>query len=361
MLIGIEWQGWRWPRKNVRWLHQHPNYITGDKCGSTFVNRNFEKWFKKKLGEEAFMMIPIDGLRKGSRLFREFEAAKESFDGGVCKIYLSIPRQAKVDDDPVRGIEDGELLMTDKDMKEIFDPCVNRILELIDDQTDEVHKIGSRVKHVLLVGGFGRSQYLYKKVQEYCTARGFKAWRSSAAARGAVARGLEPDGGGLVELRKCRYHYGIPVSQSFNPTRHLAKDSYIDELTGKRYAKGQMRWLLRKGDALPVTQPKRVATECFQTFKATKDRRFGAQLAYCMKDDAPTRYMDEDVHPLCAVKVDLRDVPESKYTKVRSSPGTEMYFVAEFRIKILVDNSKLEFFLIFDGKEYGSVELFDGV
>jgi hypothetical protein len=53
-----------------------------------------------------------------------------------------------------------------------------------------------------------------------------------------VARGLEPDGGGLVELRKCRYHYGTPVSQSFNPSKHLEKDMYVDELTGEKNARG---------------------------------------------------------------------------------------------------------------------------
>ena len=102
-----------------------------------------------------------------------------------------------------------------------------------------------------------------------------------------------------------------------------------------------------------------------------------------MKDDPPARYMDDgsfsvaaspstkqsanlpgdmpDVLALCTVKADLRDVPESKYTKARSRPGGEFYFVAEFRIEILVDNSKLKFFLIFDGEEYGSVEpIFDG-
>ena len=31
-------------------------------------------------------------------------------------------------------------------MKEMFDPCVNRTLELIDDQAAAVHETGSRVK-----------------------------------------------------------------------------------------------------------------------------------------------------------------------------------------------------------------------
>jgi hypothetical protein len=58
-------------------------------------------------------------------------------------------------------------------------------------------------------------------------------------------------------------HYGTPVSQDFDPRKHLEKDMYIDELTGEKNAKdtqnpgylsifanpffsGQMNWLLSK-------------------------------------------------------------------------------------------------------------------
>jgi|HubBroStandDraft_4_1064222.scaffolds.fasta_scaffold2280577_1 hypothetical protein len=79
----------------------------------------------------------------------------------------------------------------------MFDPCVNRTLELIDGQVAEIHKKGARVKvshsilgsgkeedinvscdqAVFLVGGFGKSNYMFKKVEEYCSQRGFTAMR----------------------------------------------------------------------------------------------------------------------------------------------------------------------------------------
>ncbi|KAH0564764.1 hypothetical protein GP486_001847 [Trichoglossum hirsutum] len=331
---------------------------TGDKCGSTFINRDFRKWLREKLGPKTMELIPPEKLREGSRIIREFEAAKMSFSGDTMKAYLTIPREAKIDDDPSLGIEDGDMLITDKDLRELFDPWVNKTLQLIDDQAAAVYATGASVKYVFLVGGFGKSDYLYKKVQEYCTARGFEARRPpfpwSAVARGAVARGLEPASGGLVDVRRCRYHYGTPVSQPFNPTKHIAKDAYIDKLTGERLAKGQMRWLLSKGDALSASKPRRVAIECCRTFTPDEDRHFGAQIAYCMKDDAPSRFMDDDVIPLCTVKADLSDVPESKFMRARTRLGGEEYFVAEFKIELLVDNSRLKFFLVFDGEEYGS-------
>jgi hypothetical protein len=84
----------------------------GDKCGATFVNRNFSKWFAEKLGERIMEKIPREKLREGSKIAREFEAAKMAYDGSPCKFYISIPREAKIDDDPAKGIEDGELVLT---------------------------------------------------------------------------------------------------------------------------------------------------------------------------------------------------------------------------------------------------------
>jgi len=63
----------------------------------------------------------------------------------------------------------------------------------------------------------------------------------SAVARGAVARGLEPDGGGMVELRMCRMHYGTPMGERFVTGKHDAEDAYIDELTGEKRARGMLQ------------------------------------------------------------------------------------------------------------------------
>ena len=51
----------------------------------------------------------------------------------------------------------------------------------------------------------------------------------------------------------------------------------------------------------------------------------------------------------------MSSVPVSKFYRARSRPGEEHY-VARFKIEILVDNTRLRFFLTFDGEECGSVE-----
>ena len=76
------------------------------------MNRNFRKWLADRLGEKAIERIPPEKLREGSKFAREFEAVKMSFTGAPMEAYLTIPREAKVEDDPERGIEDGDLKMT---------------------------------------------------------------------------------------------------------------------------------------------------------------------------------------------------------------------------------------------------------
>lgn len=112
-------------------------------------------------------------------------------------------------------------------------------------------------------------------------------------ARGAVCRGLEGAGSGLVAVRLARKHYGTYASEPFIPNIHHPEDMYIDEFTGSRYAKAQMTWLVEKGERLPESTPKKASIECACRFKKNGDRDFGAVLVGCDEDVAPKRYRDQ--------------------------------------------------------------------
>ena len=55
------------------------------------------------------------------------------------------------------------------------------------------------------------------------------------------------------------------------------------------------------------------------------------------------------------MRADLSDVPLSKFTRARARLGGVEFLIASFTIELLVDNSQLKFFLMFEGEEYGSV------
>lgn len=115
------------------------------------------------------------------------------------------------------------------------------------------------------------------------------------------------------------------------------------------------------GDPLIADTKKRVAIECTTRFKIGEDRNFRAQLAFCSEENAPRRYAADEVIPLCTVRADMNSVPESKFMKARARAGGEVFLIAEFRIEMEVDNTRLKFFLMFEDEECGFVEeKFDG-
>jgi tRNA A37 threonylcarbamoyltransferase TsaD len=86
-------------------------------------------------------------------------------------------------------------------MRQIFDPCVNRTLRLLDGQIDAVMSKGAKIKveistllhiykgihelsltftqFVILVGGFGKSGYLLKMIKDLCEPMGIEVIRPS--------------------------------------------------------------------------------------------------------------------------------------------------------------------------------------
>lgn len=61
------------------------------------------------------------------------------------------------------GLINGELAIPGILLRrEVFDPVVSQVLDLIEDQSK---KIEQKIDALLLVGGFSGSEYLYKKVE----------------------------------------------------------------------------------------------------------------------------------------------------------------------------------------------------
>lgn len=77
----------------------------------------------------------------------EFEGLKMSFNGTrPQRARLSLPQELRIDDDKSRKIEEGQILVTANDLCEMFDPHVNKTLELIDGQIEAINENGGKVK-----------------------------------------------------------------------------------------------------------------------------------------------------------------------------------------------------------------------
>lgn len=90
---------------------------------------------------------------------------KREFSGDIRDSYTF--RVLGIPDDPSRSIRNGVLEMTLEEVKGIFDPIVNKIVGLVEDQIDAAKiKSNRNVKTVLLAGGFGSNAYLKARIME---------------------------------------------------------------------------------------------------------------------------------------------------------------------------------------------------
>lgn len=77
------------------------------------------------------------GVKMRQRMVEEIEnvVIPEFSNSSSDIFYLPI---GGIADNPKVGIEDGHLSLTGEDMKEIFDPLINQIIELVQEQIDIV-------------------------------------------------------------------------------------------------------------------------------------------------------------------------------------------------------------------------------
>jgi tRNA A37 threonylcarbamoyltransferase TsaD len=67
------------------------------------------------------------------------------------------------------------VLLTHEDFKSLFDPVVEKVIDLIQEQVDQIksHK-EVPIETIILVGGFGSSPYLKEALGEWCTRRAIR-------------------------------------------------------------------------------------------------------------------------------------------------------------------------------------------
>ncbi|PVH83064.1 actin-like ATPase domain-containing protein [Cadophora sp. DSE1049] len=307
-----------------------------------------KSWLHRKLGQEKFGMIRKEWLRPGSRMMRTFEDAKMSFEDDNIMAFVTMPPEIGREDDETLDIEDGEMRLDPEDMRQIFDPCVNRVLTLIDSQIDAVSTQNAAVKYILVAGGFGKSMYLLRRIRERYLSKKIEVIRPSnpwsAVVRGAVMEKLDPVGNSLVQLRLCRRHYGASLSQPFDESRHAKfpdKDLFRDERTGVRFVKGCMTWILSKGDPLQSSKPEITEFKIPQVLIDGSNKSFEVKILAWNENDPPTREI-EGLEQVCVLNINLTDLPpEVLQSTVKT--GEESMKVVACKVEIKIEGSMLEF------------------
>lgn len=170
-------------------------------------------------------------------------------------------------DDEEAGLDSGFLVLSAVQIKDIFEPVVKEVCDLVQGQVDGLRRKGGIVSGIVLVGGFGQSEYLYRRLKAHFTSAApppyterpthssatvsengsievmqpLYAW--TAVVRGAVLRGVE---GNMVVSRKSRYHYGTSYATVYDEERHNVGERYWSPLWERWMVSDRMQWHIAK-------------------------------------------------------------------------------------------------------------------
>ena len=220
---------------------------SGDFCGSTFIDREFEKLFIRRM-DSHYHNVSVPHRQT---TIKNFETAKLAFrnDPNQKSFYVNVPTVGSLDE---AGVKSGNFVITSEEMRSLFDPVIDQVMALLHAQIDAVTHGPHKVNSILLVGGFGESEYLFQRVQAWAgTHFGIQVIQpreaGTAIVRGAVLKGLEPKQGARTQIvRRARRWYGVPINAPFIPEKHLEQDAMYDQQTGQKLAKDQISWFIRK-------------------------------------------------------------------------------------------------------------------
>ncbi|CAB4437224.1 unnamed protein product [Rhizophagus irregularis] len=210
---------------------------TGDFCGSTFIDKEFIKLLRREVGDSAVDLLSDNHYGQLQYLVHEFcQNVKLPFCGNNqdFKYEIDLEESAPALLQYVTGSEKD--LMEEKEwmitldfntIKSMFDPIVDRIIKMIRIQLDNSKKCSA----IFLVGGFGQSKYLQKRVEEEFS-RSVENISIPNQPIAAVVRGAAIYGKSLQKSRnlgklnnsKCviatrvlKYTFGTKISPSWKP------------------------------------------------------------------------------------------------------------------------------------------------
>ncbi|GKT59672.1 HSP70 family chaperone [Colletotrichum tofieldiae] len=294
----------------------------------------------------------------------------EQFEGQEQDWPVELPVEPHASNGLRRGfVKKQTLILTREDLEPVFDRVTRQIVRLVNDQINGVfsksHKTPkarlhskSLLQYVLLVGGFGRCQYLGVRLQasigtgiELLQSQGHKPW--TAICRGAVIQGLTRQSLGvglsvMVSSRISRLNYGIKVFRVYDSARHRPVDKVWCVMKQKFMAGNQTQWYIKLGENVSVEKKSR--HQHVQHYMSPVDR-ITSVLYYSAATPAPTRG-DATVKELCRItwtkKIDILSLPS-----VTNNIGVT-YYELHFEIEMVADGTSLDFTVIYDGKPVGA-------
>ncbi|EFI28249.1 hypothetical protein CC1G_14274 [Coprinopsis cinerea okayama7 len=296
--------------------------------GSVFVSIYARQFLEEYLAESPF----FDDLDHIIRCFDKATKVRFSSDKQPQYIRFGSTR----DNDDSCSIRFGQLKLEGSKVAEFFEPSVKCIIEALRAQI----RSAQNVKHVVLVGGFSASNWLWEKVSESLKPLGVEVFRpqnyvNKAVSDGSVAFYLDQ----MVNVRIARYTYGQEINGFYDAKdpEHRAREhtTYISMANVKRVPK-VFSVCVSKNTRVHVDTELRQDnfSYLFDSDRAESDRPtiYSTLLRYT-GDDVNPRWTDvepEKYDTLCSFEVDVSHLPRVLVPKQNGQPGT--YWKVDYSI-----------------------------
>ncbi|KAL3426573.1 hypothetical protein PVAG01_00082 [Phlyctema vagabunda] len=322
---------------------------SGDSCGSTALNRNFSNILRTKIRK---MKLP-DGSKTAGRVYAkcimDFEnRIKADFRNNNQKWAVDVGIEAEF---PEAGIEEGYMTFTNEEILQCFEPVVNRILELVRNQIIAIQAQNRTLQNVLVVGGFGASEYLFQQIKLHVPpqfqAKVVRPMDSVAAiVKGAVTAGITER---VVTSRVARRHYLMATLQPFKEGHH--PEAYrVPSLDGKDRCKFTRQIFVQKGQRVKIGEPVKVSF--FRQVAPGATLMYEDILYACDDDICPEYTKDPRVKEVVTLTSDLsRKNLEKDFERMDTPQGT--FYRVYFDIYLTLDGSEFNAELVCQGEVMG--------
>ncbi|ORY66494.1 uncharacterized protein BCR38DRAFT_473718 [Pseudomassariella vexata] len=291
-------------------------------------------------------------------------------DTGPNKRY---PMPARgLQDTPDYGIRNGKFEISGKTVKKLFDRVVDKILKLVTSQIEETKKRKKVAKAVLLAGGFGRNEYLKKRIQE-TVGLAVKVEKmkdcTTAIVRGALIRGLADKQSNprlaniWVESRIARKHYGTSALTEYIPGKHSPYRPRIPRGADGGERIEVIQWFIDKGSEIKESKPfsfKYYYDEPVSNvnFQGGRLDNFTMPVYICDHDQRPD-YPELGTTGRCKLLVkliaDLNKIPkEARETKI--GQDNQLYYKIPFKIEMTCHSANITFNLVHERDNQGTIE-----
>ncbi|PTB75898.1 hypothetical protein M440DRAFT_1334688 [Trichoderma longibrachiatum ATCC 18648] len=258
------------------------------------------------------------------------------------------------------GITRGRYALKASDLKTIFEPVVLEVIKLVKDQ---ITVSNVPIRAVLLVGGFGASNYLKERLRNAVDKsiqimQPPNAWQ--AVVQGAVMKGLAnsaPDTLTMVKVqnRKARKHYGTEWRTKYDERihGHMSEKKSWSGMEGY-YKVNAMEWFIRKGDAVSENEP--YITSFVWTGLVAHGRiRKMRMTIYCdqTSEEAPID-RNSNVQVLAHVEADVSHIPEHLLNRRQGKDGS-MYYELSCKIEAVYLSASTTYTLLYNNQRYDTV------